>query len=202
MTTDWNEAEDFLFEEAMRDLDHGAHARPCMLAFRGDEPIFCAYLRDLRSDETDWRQPVFELTVLAAGMSVDRVAISFSGRATSLADPIPPVTDGVDLRQQVVVVQRIDGHGQRAAGVSVVAGYERTSDGVVFGERYEMAEDQGWITQLIVTAVATRHHLSASREEIAEQVSLCALRGHTIAFGQRTVQRFGLDGAAAATARE
>ncbi len=187
----WEDIETFLLQEAEWDIRQGDPVRPCMVAFRGDQPLFCGFARPQRGDEETWSGPVFELTVLAAGMGADRVAISFSGRVTSSADPIPPVTDGVDLRQRAVVIEVVDGHHRATSGTSIL--YPFDGGDVDRDGRHELGESDGWITQLLVTAVASRHRLVASKEDLREQAALCIARGHLIGFDPYAVERFGLE---------
>lgn len=45
---------------------------------------------------------MIELLALAMALEADRLVFATAGRLTSLDDPIPPVTDGADLRQRTV----------------------------------------------------------------------------------------------------
>lgn len=102
----WDEVPDYLLDVAHRDLEAGSVPLPSVVAFAGGRPTAVGVLRPL-----DDRGPVpalVEVLALLLPLGVDRVALSVPGRAWSTADPVAPVCEDGDLRQQVLLLVRAD----------------------------------------------------------------------------------------------
>ena len=130
----WGDQPAFLTDLAVADLEAGMAVRATLVAFRGEQPLVLATLRPFASGAH--HDAIIEVAALAWSLRADRVALSLSGRAWSLEDPVPPVVEGVgDLRQRVVVVHvaeatpdRDDGDARRG-GSRTSRGGARTSRG-------------------------------------------------------------------------
>jgi hypothetical protein len=112
----WSEAATTLLELADDDLALGADPAPRLLAFEGGTGVAVVGLRPFGDD--DGVQALVEVLALLLPLGADRVALALPGRAWSMDDPIPPVTDGVDLRTRVLLVTTVDGC-QRPAALTV-----------------------------------------------------------------------------------
>lgn len=189
----WNDAESFLIDEAERDLRDGATARPCLLAYRGEERILIAFLREF--DKGAYADPIIELLALAAPLGADRLAFSISGRAWSLQDPIPPVVaGGGDLRQPIVALHFADGNTDPLLRSSAHA-YDLVAGDVRWGPvvRDEGGTVEGWIGDVLRFAVTTgRGQITGSDAEIRRQLNRCSSLGHLVGVGDGVARRLGL----------
>lgn len=102
----WDEVPGYLLELAHRDLEAGPAPLPSVVAFAGEEPVAIGVLRPF--DDGGPVPALIELLALLLPLGVDRIALSLSGRAWSMADPLAPVCDEGDLRQQVLLLVRAD----------------------------------------------------------------------------------------------
>lgn len=102
----WEEVPGYLLELAHRDLDLGSEPLPSIAAFAGDEPVAVGVLRPF--DRSGPVPPLIELLALLLPLGVDRIGLTLSGRAWSLADPIPAVCEDGDLRPQVLLLLYAD----------------------------------------------------------------------------------------------
>lgn len=188
----WEEIEPWLVEEAERDLRAGDDAaRPCLAAYRGEEPLFVAFLRQFAKGR--YHDALIELLALAAPLRADRLAFSVTGRAWSLDDPIPPVTDGVDLRQQVLMVESADSSTGRVVSRSLLIPFDRSPGrGVItWGERQVHAGGCGWIPGALRMAVGREMHLrmEAHHADVVGQAVRVQRLGHLLAVGPGLAQR-------------
>lgn len=191
----WSEIEQFLRDEAARDLVAGEPARPCVAAFRGEQPLLLAFLRPHAKGE--YADPMIEVLTVAAGLGANRLAASFSARAWSWDDPIPPVLPGVgDLRQRVVTIHRVDGSGDQLTATDVILPYALGDGGIVWGTRLAEESAQGWIPMALRAVVERGEELAVSDAEIAEQVLRCDRLGHLLGLSQAVTERLGFAAAA------
>jgi hypothetical protein len=176
----WEETETFLLDEAARDLAAGAPARPCIVAFVDDQPLMVAFLRDHAKGA--YADPMIEVLTIAGGLGANRLMASFSARAWSWDDPIPPVLPGVgDLRQRVVTLHRVDGAGAPLSAEDIIVAYSVVDGQVRWGRRLAQQSAQGWIPQVLRVMVEQRDELAAvSSTEIAQQVLRCDRLGHLV----------------------
>lgn len=187
----WEDIEQFLLDEAARDLADGVPARPCIAAFRGAQPLMLAFLRPHAKGA--YVDPMIEVLTIAAGLRADRLMASFSGRAWSWEDPIPPVLPGVgDLRQTVVSVHRVDGSGPELSTGDVIIPYSVDAGRVVWGERLDQESAEGVIPQVLRVMVERGAELMATDEDIALQVLRCDRLGHLVGLGPGVGERLGL----------
>ena len=188
----WNEVDEFLREEATADLEEAGDIRPSLVAFRGEEPLFVAFLRSFEKGR--YADPIIELLALAGPLGADRLALSVGGRAWSLEDPIAPVLHGVgDLRQRVLCTISVDGAGGAITSEGSVHPFTLTADGAVRWEpAVRSAAAETWIRGALELAVERRASLRASERDIRRQARRCAALGHLIAFADGVAQELGL----------
>ena len=197
----WADVERVLAGLARRELDGRELApgsetvTPILMAFAGETLRFVAYVREF--DKGAYHAALIELLALAAPLDADRLAFCGSGRAWSLDDPVPPVTEDADLRQRVLWMELADGSHGRPRRSSVVLPYDLepqhsgsaadavavfAAQRVVWGERRVMPAAQGWIGSALECAVSTavRRRLRAPDVEIARQAARVESLGHRL----------------------
>lgn len=103
----WTEIEPFLLDGASHDLAVGVGPLPTLAAAIDEDVVALGVLRPF--DDTGPVPALVELLALLLPLGVNRVALRLSGRAWSTLDPIPPVSDSVDLRARVLVLVQADG---------------------------------------------------------------------------------------------
>jgi hypothetical protein len=104
----FEDAERLLSARLADDLEQGRGLAPTLLAFAGERPLGRVRLRPHGRDEL--LAVLLEILALLLPLGTDRIVLALPGRAWSLAEPIPPVTDEDDRRQRVVVVTAADAH--------------------------------------------------------------------------------------------
>jgi hypothetical protein len=190
----WSDREDFLRSAADNDLRHCCdEVHPCLLAFRGDDPLFAGWLRPFAQGDIEWT--LFELLTLGAALDADRLALSAAGRAWSQEDPIPPVVPGVgDLRQRVLALTTLDGADRaEPERSSMLVPFEQTADGPSWGDPLRLGPGEGRIENLMLGAMIMREELVTTLDETREQLDLCVLRGHEIVVHDLVAEELGLD---------
>lgn len=103
----WTQLEQLLLDEAAPDLADGGSPLPRLAAAIDDEVVALGVLRPF--EVTGPVTALVEVLALLLPLGVNRVALRLGGRAWSAADPIPPVSDTVDLRAPVLLLVRADG---------------------------------------------------------------------------------------------
>jgi len=188
----WDEVEQFLVDEAARDLEAGATVRPCLAAFRGEQPLLIVFLREF--DKGAYADPITEVLCIAMGLAADRLMFSISGRAWSLDDPVPPVVPGFgDLRQRIVHITRVDGSGAAICARDIMLPFD-VRDGVVqWGPRLEEESAEGWIPRVLRIAVEQCSALAASDADLRAQVLRCDRLGHLVGISPEVSQRLALE---------
>lgn len=196
MPQDWDDVERFTVETATTDLEERSEVRPALFAFAGDQPCFLAFLRWFPKGA--YHEPLLELLALGVGLAADRLAFSTGGRLTSLADPIPPVTDEVDLRQRALVVEYVDGHDGPLRRHSLIHPFTLAGGTVAWDDPVRLTDGQGWIAQALQAAVQRRGQLGAhgTAAALRAQALRCAELGHDLYLDAGVSARLGLQGAA------
>lgn len=176
----WDDVEAFLKAQAEDDLAATGEIHPALAAFTGDELRFVAWLRWFEKGK--YHRPLIELFTLSMALDADRLALSLGGRAWSLEDPIPPVTEDADLRQRVLVIHMADGCGARVECRSALHAFElRGQDEVAWLGRHDMgAGGRSWIMTATRLAVENRDQMDSSDEEAARQARRVAALGHRL----------------------
>jgi hypothetical protein len=188
----WDDVEQFLIDEARRDLERGDEmARPCLVAFRGESPRFVAFLRDFVKGE--YHAPIVELLALAAPLDADRLALGMTARAWSLEDPVVPVTQDGDLRQRVLMIERADATSGTSQSTSVLIPFEdpRPGESIRWGERKVLGACEGWLSAVLGVAVTApqRQVLRVPDRGIAAQAMRLDMLGHLLAFAPDVMLR-------------
>lgn len=180
MAQRWEDVEQFTVETATDDLEQRGEIHPLLLAFAGDQQAFLAFLRPFPRGR--YHAPMTELLSLAMALDCDRLAFGASGRLTSLDDPIPPVTDGADLRQRALVVEYADASAGRVRRHSLIHPFDHTGGVVLWGETVRLPAASGWIPQALSVSVEQRRSLSAlaTDADIRDQAQRCVMLGHEL----------------------
>ncbi|MGH3666294.1 MAG: hypothetical protein ACRDU8_09470 [Egibacteraceae bacterium] len=178
MINRWEDLEELLVAEASEDLRDSGEVRPALSAFRGDDLLFLAWLRPFATGA--YADPLIELCALAMPLDADRLALSISGRVWSLDDPIPPVTEGADLRQRALVVHVVDGAGDTLQSHSAIHPYDLSHGDVSWAEPRRLEGGDGWICGALEIAVRDRARLRADAGEIRKQAARVDRLGHEL----------------------
>ncbi|WP_370327911.1 hypothetical protein [Euzebya sp.] len=190
--TTWASQTRLLIDLAITDLEAGTGVRPSLVAFSGDDPLVLATLRPF--DHGAHLDAVIEVGALVAGLGADRVAMSLSGRAWSLDDPIPPVLGpGADLRQRVIVVHRAEASSDDDADASVlttIVPYDIDADDVVTtGPAFSDEGGEGPLTRALAVVVDHGRAVAAGArergldaEDVGRQVLRCESLGHRLSW--------------------
>lgn len=97
----WSMANALAVQYAQDELNQFGLCAFALSGWRGDTPIARVVVR-LRDGEID--NCLIEAGVAPAALGADRFHLAVTGMAWSPLDPIPPVTDDVDLRQPVFIM--------------------------------------------------------------------------------------------------
>ena len=187
----WGDAAASLLATAADDLDAGGPPAPTLLAYRGEEPVAVVTLRPF--DPGDLLQALLEVLALLLPLGVDRLALSVSGRAWSLDDPIPPVTDGADLRARVLLLTFADAHEGPCHTRVEVHPFETEEDGWCFGPALDL-DDTGAtdaaLDQALTVLLDGREELASSTDDraLAAQLGRVLLLGHLLALSPPTAE--------------
>jgi hypothetical protein len=191
MAGSWDEVEELLLALADEELRRGYDpAMACLVAFAGEDLRFLAFLRPFPRGA--YHAPLIELLALAGPLGSDRLAFASTGRAWSLDDPIPPVTEDADLRQRVLMIQLVDGTSGPPSHRSVVLPFDDGPDGApVWGPRHEHEAVEGWIAEVLRVAVGAelRARLPAGDAAVAAQARRCLALGHALYLAEDLEQR-------------
>ncbi len=191
--THWEEVESFLLDGALLELDHGLAPLPALAAFAGEDPVAVGNLRPFEPGEVV--PALVEVLALLLPLEVDRLALLLPARAWSVADPIPPVTDEVDLRTPVLVVVRGDAHEQACITDATVQellvpetpeALWRLGVPLPAGSEYD---DR--LAHALSILLDHRHELRADLTEdtLVQQLGRILLLGHELALGEEPTER-------------
>jgi hypothetical protein len=198
----WTCVSSALLELAEADLAAGHDVRPLLLGFAGQDPLVGIELR--RHPAGGREAPVIEALALAAPLGADRLAYLASARAWSLDDPIPPASDGIDLRQPVVVVHLVDGHDRRVTTRTAIRPYDRDDDGRLrWRPAMEAAGGEGWLCHALEITVTHGHELQDQDQlAIGRQALRLTRLGHGLLLPPAGGSARLADAVAVATASE
>ncbi len=187
----WEDRRAFFADEAGRDLEAGLDVRPCLVAMSREERLFVAFLRAYeREDALD---ALIELLALAAPLGADRLALSRSGRAWSLLDPVPPGVPGSqDLRQRVRVLVEVDDSRGASVTCGVVVPFHLEDGSVRWEAPMVVEESTSAVAAALALAVEGRGELAASDREIRRQARRCVRLGHLLGFAEPVFERLAL----------
>lgn len=137
---------------------------PHLVGFDGDQALVLIRLRPFAPGA--YQGPLVEAMALVLPLRADRVSLAIPGRAWSLEDPLPPVADGVDLRQRVLTQVSVDGHGQDPPRVTTRLHpfQPRPADDpgcrLAWEESVDPGPGEGWIPDALATLVAARRDIA------------------------------------------
>lgn len=157
---------------------------PHLLAYHGRELLTLVWLRPFAP--AAYQGPLIEALALALPLGADRVSIALPGRAWSMDDPVPPVTDGVDLRQRVLTQVTVDGHDRDPPHLATVLHPFQVDTaaprGLVWHPRVDPGRGEGWIPEALVGLVAIRHDIGrdATAADLDRQVRRLRHLGHGV----------------------
>jgi hypothetical protein len=187
MATGWSEIEELLVGLAGDDLAEQGEVHPTLVALTGDTLAFLAFLRPF--EKGCYADPMIELLALAMPLGCDRLALSIGGRVWSLEDPIPPVSDHVDLRQRALVLYYVEGT-EPAVSDSVLHPFDLVDGEVVWSPPVgDLGTAEGWIPEALRLAVQRRGELATGDAEIRRQAARCQQLGHEVHLGPEVAER-------------
>lgn len=134
---------------ARDDVMQDGIVRPSLTAFRDGRELLIAWLRPF--EQGAYADPIIEVAALALPLGANQLAVCLSGRAWSLDDPVPPVSDDTDLRQQVIMVQAADGTTSPPSIHTTLQPYDGERGVVSFEEPVDPGPDDGWISHTLTT---------------------------------------------------
>lgn len=182
----WSDVEQFLQDEAARDLEALGDITPCLVAFRGDAPLFAAFWRPFPKGAFD--KPFIELTALACPLDADRLALSIGARVWSLEDPIPPVAPEGDLRQRALCLHSADATVRPTRQEGALLPFDLDGGRVSWREPLRDVP-RSWLVQALAVAVEQRAALRAPLSDIREQARRCAELGHRVYLAPAVADR-------------
>jgi hypothetical protein len=190
----FEDVEQVLLDLTRTDLELDGRARPHLLAFAGDRVVALVGVRPFGPGEA--LQALVELLSLLLPLDVDRLAMSLPGRAWSLADPIPPVSDDVDLRTPVLLTIVADGHDdERPATVSsTLHPFGWSDEGWALGEPFRSDEPaDGEVHRALTILLSERHELAAGADAmlLAAQLGRVLLLGHDLVLEPGAMRLLG-----------
>ncbi len=191
--TDWDEIESFLLDGALTELDHGFAPLPALAAFAGEDPVAVGNLRPFEPGEIV--PALVEVLALLLPLEVDRLALLLPARAWSIADPIPPVTEGIDLRTPVLVVVQGDGHEQPCvtdATVQELLAPETPDQPWGLGVPLSPGDEHDdRLAHALTILLDHRDELRADLTEdtLVQQLGRVLLLGHELALGEESTDR-------------
>lgn len=185
----WEDLESLFVSSADSDLREHGEAQPAFAAFASEQLLFLAWLRHF--DKGEYADPLIELLALAVPLCADRLAVSMSARVWSLDDPIPPVTEGTDLRQQVLAVTFVDGAHQGLDMWTMLHPFDLDAGEPVWHSPQRLDGGEGWIGQALQKSVLERGRMAARPEKIRQQAIRLDALGHQLFMSAEVLERFG-----------
>lgn len=179
----WEDVESELLDLATIDLLLGMDPRPTLTAFVGEQPLAMVGLRPFAPGEA--LQALIEVLALLLPLGADRLAFAAPARAWSTEDPIPAVCEDGDLRQRVILIVIVDGHGQPCRLTTSVHPFSLTDDGPGWEDplRPDEAPDSP-VAAAMTLLVDARDDLDdlGDARKLAAQFGRVLLLGHDVAL--------------------
>lgn len=185
----WDDAANLLLSLEEEALATDVPPTPLLLAYAGDAAIATVRLRPFPSGGL--LDALIEVLSLLLHLGVDRVALALPGRAWSLDDPIPPVSDEVDLRVPVVVLALADAHDGPCQLTTRIHPYRPAEgfDGPLAPDERPEAPALEALTLLL----DNRGDLAVEPDlRVAAQLARLLLRGHLVALEPGAAARLEL----------
>lgn len=180
----WSDVGSMHREFAEIDVRYDQTPLPRLIAFDGDAPLVTVTLRPF--DKGQYMDPLIEVLSFLLPFGATRISAGFPGRSWSLNDPIPPVTDGVDLRQRTLVETRAVEDGTLS---SCLHPFEVDGDRITWGDPLHLGAPEGPISSVLAICMPRRHELRAAPDAVLEQLARIGVRGHEIAVAPAGAQR-------------
>ena len=179
-TPTWQQLAELARDLAAIDVHNEGMVRPTLYGFCGNELLAGIELRSHPAG--GYEAPLVEALALLVPAGADRLAFLGSGRAWSLDDPVPPVCDEGDLRQQIAVLLAADRHHRDRPALSSTLMPFRCTDGEVdWSEPVHLDDHPGGPLPVILTAALTGTPDTALGEvTLGRQALRLARLGHTL----------------------
>lgn len=186
LTPTWTCVEELTTRLVRDDIETVGWVAPTVLGFDGDDLIGVVELRAHPAGGTE--QPLLEALALLVPLGCDRLVFLASGRAWSLDDPVPPVTDELDLRQQVVVAYLVDAHDRsRPTARSLLHPFSADGRSVIWDEPVEVTDQAMGSIPAMLELLAGAKVSEAEDELTLGRQALRLLRlGHNLATPEGT----------------
>lgn len=189
----WDEAPAYLLDLALRDLTHDHAPLPSLVAFSGADPVAIGVLRPFDADGPV--PALVEVLALLLPLGTDRVALTLPGRAWSTADPIPPVCEDGDLRQQVLVLVQAEASTQGCTVRTQLRAIEPDGTDATGWQLSEPLHEDGFPEAPLIEALRLllerRDDLrgEATGQALVAQLGRVLLLGHTLALAPEPTER-------------
>lgn len=190
--TPWiDEVSELLLGFAADDIRAIGSVRPALAACRDGREVLIAWLRPFEPGAYDG--PVIEIAALAVPLGANQLAVLTGARAWSLKDPVAPVADGADLRQQVAMVTAADGSRSPVATATALQPYDVGGPGgVCMHDRVRLGAGEGWLSQSLGVFVSHRPPAELTTpERLAGQAARVLDRGHDLWMHPEVAFRLG-----------
>lgn len=157
---------------------------PRLIGFDADEPLSTVMLRPF--DKGQVMGPLIEALAFLLPFGANRLSVALPGRSWSLNDPIPPVSDEVDLRQRVIAEMRVLEDGTVSGCLHPFA-VDGTN--LHFEEVVDLGPPEGEVAHALAVTMRNRGRLDVDAEDVIEQYARLGIRGHEIAVAPAGVAR-------------
>lgn len=157
---------------------------PRLIAFDGDEPLMTITLRPFEKGQ--YMDPLIEALAFLLPFGATRISTGMPGRVWSLDDPIPPVTDDVDLRQRTLCETRVVEDGTLS---SCLHPFAVDGDTIAWDDPCHLGAPEGPISNVLAVSMPRRHELRAEPDDVLEQLARIGVRGHEVAVAPLGAQR-------------
>lgn len=170
------------------DVDLGDEPRHRLVAYLGEEPLVAIDLRPFPPGGI--QAPMVEAIAGVLALGADGLAAALPGRAWSMEDPLPPVTDDGDLRQRVLMLTTA-----RAGGTahSWILPFD-LDDGHLTWHTAVLEDDacEGWVPHAL--GIATEAGWDPDIDAAIGQLGRCTALGHTVMLAPAGAAVLDVDG--------
>lgn len=187
----WEDAPRLLRRLAAQDLAAGRPPSPALVAHEGERPLALLTLRPFADGEAI--RALVEVLALLLPLGADRTALALPGRAWSLDDPIPPVTDDADLRARVLVVITADAHDGPCDSAATLWPYSLDASSGHWQAPVDVPGPlSGPAVAVLTTLLDRRDELPVGHGDelrLAAQLARVLLRGHEVTLAPEVARR-------------
>lgn len=182
----WHDAGRMQRDLATIDARTTGEIGPRLIGFRDDQPLVLIALRPFAPGAA--LGPVVEALAFALPFGATQVSLALPSRAWSLEDPIPPVSDGVDLRQRVLMEMR----AEAGAFTSHLHPFELKERTITWEPtRDDLGMPEGQVAHALQAAVVAEHDWGHDPFAVVDQLVRLGTRGHEVALSARGELRLG-----------